>query len=112
MNIDVESLDLFDELAEKFRFSIVKNLKDCLKSIEVSDDIKEAICGEFLAELCVDLDQGEWLHKEKYYRPIVGFLSGSDMQFWGGDTSLTIPYQAYQHHDKAWEEIEAMYSKA
>ena len=109
MKIELTELELFEELAEKLRFNIVKNLKDCLKDTNLSDDDKESICGEFLSEFCVDLDQGEWDNSGTYYRPVVGFIKSKSLQIWDDDTTLIAPYEAYHHHDKVWEEIEDIY---
>lgn len=109
MKIESEQLELYEGLSEKLRLFIVQNLKDCLKNVDISDSDKEEICGEFLAELYVNLDQGEWECKDKFYRPVIGFIGGKDLRAWGGDTTLIPPYRAYQHHDKVWEDIEGMY---
>ncbi|MFD1215812.1 hypothetical protein [Microbulbifer celer] len=112
MKIDNSQLNLFEELSEDFRFFIVKNLKDCLKNTDLPDSDKEEICGEFLAELCANLDQGEWENNGKYYRPVVGFIDSKSLQSWDSETRFIIPYQAYHHHDKVWDEIEDMYENA
>ncbi len=114
MKLELEDLDLFEELAEKFRFNIVKNLKDCLKNTNLSEADKETICGEFLSEFCVDLDQGQWEHSEKYYRPIVGFINSKNntLQSFDDNAKLIAPYEAYQHHESVWGEIEEFYEKS
>ncbi|WP_444931877.1 hypothetical protein ACJJIF_08955 [Microbulbifer sp. SSSA002] len=69
MKLELDKDDTFEELAEHFRLFIMQNFNRCLKNTELSNSKKEQLCTEFLAELCVNLDQGEWEHNGKYYRP-------------------------------------------
>ena len=112
MKIDTENYDLYEKLSELFRFKTVSLLKNILANTSLSDDEKKAICGEFLAEFCVNLDQGEWALESDYFRPVLSFIGGENLQIWNENTNLFLPYEAYHHHDKAWEEIDEHYENA
>jgi hypothetical protein len=112
MQVELTKLDLFEELAMQLRKNIVENLNDCLKNTNLSATEKESICGEFLSEFSVNLDQGEMQHHGKYYRPVMCFIEGNNLQLWDESCKLLMPYQAYHHHDKVWDEVEELFEKA
>jgi len=112
MKLENDQYELFEELAELFRGKTIRLLKTILSNTSLSDDEKRAICSEFMAEFCVNLDQGEWVHRNEYYRPVLAFIHGDNLQFWDDNTTLLAPYEAYQHHDKVWAESDDQYDGA
>lgn len=107
MNIDNQNLELYENLAFCFRQKTFNMLQETLKSMtKLNDSEVDEICSEFLVEFCSQLDLGEWKVEDSYFRPIVSFISGEDLQKLDQNTRLIMPYEAYQYHDKVWEEVE------
>ena len=99
----------YEEMARLFRLNVVKNLKNTLGGLSIDESLKKDICEAFLSELCVELDQGEWEYSGEFYRPMLCFLSGDNLQYRNESSQLMLPFEAYQFHDKVFDEIDDLY---
>ena len=111
MKIADDSPEKYDELAELFRKIVVLRLKDLLDKTNIDQDTKTSICGEFISELAAILDFGVVEADGARCRPVIGFVKGDQVSSENESLDLIVPYAAYQHHDKTWDEIDSIFEQ-
>jgi hypothetical protein len=88
--------EIYESLGAEFQYQLILKLRDTLRKHGVPAATAKEICGDFVFDLSMLLDQEEIEFGGKSYQPIVGFSEGGD------EPNLIINDGGFQYHEYAF----------